>query len=127
MASLLFCTGKHNATEPNANAQLKKPEWRPDCGPAAFVPAWGATIAGCRRVLIAYNVNLIATKEQAHRIALNVREGGRGPTQPGRLRALQACGWLLAEHNIGISSCSCSCSSLHLTFTQTQRCPLAVI
>ena len=65
------------------------------------MPTWGATIAGCRRVLIAYNVNLLATKEQAHRIALNVREQGRGPAQPGRFLALQACGWLLAEHNIG--------------------------
>ena len=30
-----------------------------------------------RKFLIAYNVNLLGTKEQAHRIALNVREQGR--------------------------------------------------
>ena len=33
---------------------------------------------GARNFLIAYNVNLIATKEQAHRIALDIREQGRG-------------------------------------------------
>jgi len=46
-------------------------------GPSEFIPTWGATCVGARKFLIAYNVNLIGTKEQAHRIALNVREQGR--------------------------------------------------
>ncbi len=46
-------------------------------GPSDFIPSWGATCVGARKFLIAYNVNLLGTKEQAHRIALNVREQGR--------------------------------------------------
>lgn len=61
--------------------QLCLPEWMPDFGPAQFVPQWGATVAGARNFLIAYNVNVLGTKEQAHRIALNIREQGRGPGQ----------------------------------------------
>ena len=60
--------------------QLKKPEWAPDFGPAEFVPSWGATVTGARKFLIAYNVNLLGTKEQAHRIALLIREQGK-PTE----------------------------------------------
>ena len=34
------------------------------------------------------------------RIALNIREKGRGEDQPGRLKAVQGIGWWLQEHNI---------------------------
>ena len=34
------------------------------------------------------------------RIALNLREQGRGPSEPGRLKCCQAIGWYLQEHNI---------------------------
>lgn len=61
--------------------QLKKDDWAPDFGPATFVPSWGATVTGARKFLIAYNVNLISTKEQAHRLALDIREQGRGKGQ----------------------------------------------
>lgn len=61
--------------------QLKQEEWKPDFGPAEFVPFWGATLAGARKFLIAYNINMLSTKEQAHRIALNIREQGRGRDQ----------------------------------------------
>lgn len=64
-------------------AQLIKDEWKPDFGPSEFVPTWGATAAGARKFLIAYNVNLLSTKEQAHRVALNIREQGRGADQVG--------------------------------------------
>ncbi|KAM6958118.1 formimidoyltransferase-cyclodeaminase [Tautogolabrus adspersus] len=80
--------------------KLKQAEWAPDFGPAQFVPSWGATVTGARKFLIAYNVNVISTKEQAHRIALNVREQGRGREQPGRLQQVQAMGWYLDESNI---------------------------
>ena len=62
-----------------SSSQLKQEEWRPDYGPGEFVPRWGATVTGARSPLVAYNVNLLATKQQAHRIALNLREQGRGP------------------------------------------------
>jgi glutamate formiminotransferase/formiminotetrahydrofolate cyclodeaminase len=80
--------------------KLTKPEWRPDFGPAEFVAEWGATVTGARFFLIAYNVNVLGTKEQAHRIALDVREQGRGPDQPGRLKATKAIGWWVDEYDL---------------------------
>lgn len=64
--------------------RLKDPRWKPDFGPAEFVPRWGATATGARSFLIAYNVNILGTSNQAHRIALNLREAGRGEGAPGR-------------------------------------------
>ncbi|XP_024147285.1 formimidoyltransferase-cyclodeaminase-like [Oryzias melastigma] len=61
--------------------KLCRQEWAPDFGPPVFVPSWGATVTGARKFLIAYNINLISTKEQAHRIALDIREQGRGQNQ----------------------------------------------
>ncbi|KAJ6665353.1 hypothetical protein lerEdw1_004402 [Lerista edwardsae] len=80
--------------------KLKKAEWSPDFGSANFVPRWGATVTGARKFLIAYNINLLCTKELAHRIALNIREQGRGEGQPGRLKQVQGMGWYLDEENI---------------------------
>ncbi|HXK08248.1 MAG TPA: glutamate formimidoyltransferase [Vicinamibacteria bacterium] len=78
--------------------RIGKPEWKPDYGPAELVPEWGATCAGARDFLIAYNVNVLGTKEQAHRIALDIREQGRGPGSPGRLKAVRAIGWWVEEY-----------------------------
>lgn len=99
---------EHRMTVPQIRAgeyeglreKLRHKEWQPDFGPSTFVPRWGATIVGARKFLIAYNVNLIATKEQAHKIALNVREQGRGADEPGRLKQVQAAGWWLKEANL---------------------------
>ncbi|MGB5984454.1 MAG: glutamate formimidoyltransferase [Desulfobacterales bacterium] len=81
-------------------ARLKYPQWQPDFGPAEFVPAWGATATGARKFLIAYNVNILGTANQAHRLALNVREAGRGEDQPGRLKAVKGMGWFVDEYNL---------------------------
>jgi glutamate formiminotransferase/formiminotetrahydrofolate cyclodeaminase len=80
--------------------KLSRPEWAPDFGPTAFVPEWGATVAGARFFLIAYNVNVLGTREQAHRIALDVREQGRGPDAPGMLKAVKAIGWFVEEYGL---------------------------
>ena len=80
--------------------KIVKPEWKPDFGPAELVPRWGATVTGARFFLIAYNVNVLGTKEQAHRIALDVREQGRGPEEPGLLKAVKAIGWWVDEYNL---------------------------
>ena len=80
--------------------RIPLPEWAPDYGPAEFVPTWGATAAGARFFLIAYNVNILGTKEQAHRIALDLREQGRGPDQPGTLKAVKGIGWWVDEYGL---------------------------
>lgn len=97
--------------------KLKDPNWKPDYGPAEFNPRSGATVAGARVFLIAYNVNLDTNDQKlAHEIALRIRESGRpmrdengnvvkdenGKTKriPGSLKAVKALGVLLEEHNI---------------------------
>ncbi|EGC36019.1 hypothetical protein DICPUDRAFT_54842 [Dictyostelium purpureum] len=80
--------------------KLKDPKWAPDFGPAKFVPSYGASVTGARSFLIAYNVNILGTKEQAHRIALNVREAGRSDNEPGRLKFLKGIGWYVDEYKM---------------------------
>lgn len=80
--------------------KLTKEEWKPDFGPAEFNPRWGATATGARFFLVAYNVNILGTKEQAHRIALNIREQGRGKGEPGRLEAVKGIGWYVDEYDM---------------------------
>lgn len=80
--------------------KIGKKEWKPDFGPQKFVPQSGATAAGARFFLIAYNVNILGTKEQAHKIALNIREQGRGEGQQGRLKAVKGIGWYVNEYNM---------------------------
>ncbi|HXY41371.1 MAG TPA: glutamate formimidoyltransferase, partial [Vicinamibacteria bacterium] len=93
--------------------RIGRPEWRPDYGPAAFVPDWGITCAGARDFLIAYNVNVLGTKEQAHRIALDIREAGRGEGHPGRLKAVRAIGWQVEEY--GLAQVSINLEDFHTT------------
>ncbi|XP_049830089.1 formimidoyltransferase-cyclodeaminase-like [Schistocerca gregaria] len=80
--------------------KLEDPQWKPDYGPVAFCSKWGATMVGVRKFLLAYNINILGTKEQAHRIALNVRTTGRGADQPGSLKEVQGIGWWLEEENL---------------------------
>ncbi len=88
--------------------KIVQPEWAPDFGPAGFVPRSGATVTGARFFLIAYNINILGTQNQAHRLALDIREQGRtvtGPegqptVQPGRFKAVKAIGWHLGEFGI---------------------------
>jgi len=80
--------------------RLKDSKWKPDFGSDEFVPTWGATATGARMFLIAYNVNLLATSNQAHRIALNLREAGRGPDAPGLLKDVKGMGWFVNEYNM---------------------------
>jgi glutamate formiminotransferase/formiminotetrahydrofolate cyclodeaminase len=81
-------------------AKLEDPAWVPDFGPTQFVPMWGATAVGARSFLIAYNVNILGTANQAHRIALNLRETGRGKGRPGRLKAVKGMGWYVDDYNV---------------------------
>ena len=100
--------------------KLKKPEWKPDFGPATFNPKAGATAIGARDFLIAYNVNLNTTSvRRANSVAFDVREKGRvmregdpitGPIVrdedgqpkriPGKCKAVKAIGWYIEEYGI---------------------------
>ncbi|XP_053420658.1 formimidoyltransferase-cyclodeaminase isoform X2 [Nycticebus coucang] len=104
--------------------KLKQAEWAPDFGPSSFVPSWGATVTGARKFLIAFNINLLSTKEQAHRIALNLREQGRGKDQPGRLKKVQAIGWYLDEKKLAQVSTNLldfEVTALHTVYEETCR------
>jgi glutamate formiminotransferase/formiminotetrahydrofolate cyclodeaminase len=57
--------------------KMRSDDMKPDFGPCEFNPSWGASVVGAREFLVAFNINVLGTKEQAHRIALNVREQGR--------------------------------------------------
>ncbi|KAG8516573.1 Formimidoyltransferase-cyclodeaminase [Galemys pyrenaicus] len=128
--------------------KLKQAVWAPDFGPSTFVPSWGATVTGARKFLLAFNINLLSTKEQAHRIALNLREQGRGqgqvhwrvptcsgrrggagagkalPLQPGRLKKVQGIGWYLDEKNLAQVSTNLldfEVTPLHTVYEETCR------
>lgn len=60
----------------------------------------GATATGARPFLIAYNVNILGTSNQAHRIALNLREAGRGKDEPGRLKDVKGMGWFVDDYHL---------------------------
>lgn len=105
-------------------ARLKDPQWRPDYGPAEFVPTWGITATGARNFLIAYNVNILGTPNQAHRIALNLREAGRGADQPGRLAAVKGMGWFVKEYNMAqvtVNLLDYRATPLHVLFEEVKK------
>ncbi|ESN93307.1 hypothetical protein HELRODRAFT_186115 [Helobdella robusta] len=101
--------------------KLKKEEWKPDFGPIKFQASWGATLVGARNFLVAYNINLLATKEQAHRIALDIREQGRGVNQRGKFKCVQAIGWYLDEANmaqVSINITDTEVTAIHLVYEE---------
>ncbi|MGA7161329.1 MAG: glutamate formimidoyltransferase [Bacteroidota bacterium] len=97
--------------------KLLNPTWKPDYGTTAFNKKSGATVAGARTFLIAYNVNLnTADASIAQEIAQRIRESGRvkkdtsgnvlkdkrGETVkiPGSLKAVKAMGVVVERLNI---------------------------
>jgi len=104
--------------------KLRDPKWKPDFGPDTFVPSWGATATGARTFLIAYNVNILGTSNQAHRIALNLREAGRGEGQPGRLPAVKAMGWFVKEYNMAQVTANLNVyrvTPIHMLFEEVKK------
>jgi glutamate formiminotransferase/formiminotetrahydrofolate cyclodeaminase len=113
--------------------KIRRPEWRPDFGPAEFNPRSGATVIGARDFLIAYNVNLNTTStRRANAIAFDVREAGRPKREghpitgklvtdasgqpvmiPGSLKAVKAIGWYIEEY--GIAQVSMNLTDIHTT------------
>ena len=104
--------------------RLKDPRWCPDYGPAEFVPAWGITATGARNFLIAYNVNILGTPNQAHRIALNLREAGRGEDAPGLLKEVKGMGWFVKEYNLAqvtVNLLDSRVTPIHVLFEAVKR------
>jgi len=109
--------------------RLKDPKWKPDFGPSEFVPAWGATATGARMFLIAFNVNILGTSNQAHRIALNLREAGRGlnehgENEPGRLKDVKGMGWFVNEYNMAqvtVNLNNYHITPIHLLFEEVKK------
>lgn len=97
--------------------KLQDPNWKPDYGPSLFHAKAGATVAGARMFLIAYNVNLDTDQTKlANEIALRIRESGRVKKDaggnpvldekqqkvniPGSLKSVKAMGVFLETHRI---------------------------
>jgi len=104
--------------------RISTKEWKPDFGPARFIPEWGATVTGARSFLIAYNVNLLSTPNQAHRIALNLREAGRGEDDPGKLKDVKGMGWYVDDYNLAqvtVNLNNYNITPLHVLFEEVKK------
>jgi glutamate formiminotransferase / formiminotetrahydrofolate cyclodeaminase len=124
--------------------KIKKPEWKPDFGPAVFDEKRGATVIGARDFLVAYNVNLNTTSvRRANSVAFDVREAGRikregdpvnGPIVkdekgqpvmvPGSLKSVKAIGWFIKEYGIAqisMNLTNISVTPLHIAFDEVCR------
>ena len=114
-------------------------EWKPDYGPATYLPKSGATVIGARDFLIAYNVNLnTSSVRRANSVAFDVREKGRilregnpitgkivedengNPMrQPGSCKSVKAIGWYIEEYGlaqISMNLTDIKVTSLHEAF-----------
>jgi glutamate formiminotransferase/formiminotetrahydrofolate cyclodeaminase len=116
--------------------KLLDPRWKPDYGPAEFVPRTGAIVIGARKFLVAYNVNLnTLDKRLATRVAFDVRERGRikrdddgNPIldakgeplwEPGILKSVKAVGWVIPEFGcaqVSINLTDLDVTPLHVAF-----------
>ncbi len=124
--------------------KIKRPEWKPDFGPAEFVARSGATVIGARDFLVAYNVNLNTTStRRANAIAFDVRELGRPQREgnpitgkivtdangnqvmiPGTLKAVKAIGWFIEEYGVAQVSMNLTdikVTPLHVAFDEVCR------
>jgi glutamate formiminotransferase/formiminotetrahydrofolate cyclodeaminase len=104
--------------------RLQDERWKPDYGPQDFVPGWGITATGARKFLIAYNVNILGSNNHAHRIALNLREAGRGPDEPGKLQEVKGMGWYVDEYNLAQVTVNLNdyhVTPIHVLFEEVKR------
>ncbi len=120
--------GEYEALE----AKLADPAWKPDFGPAEFVPRSGAIAVGARKFLVAYNVDLnTLDKRLANRVAFDIREKGRRKLdgagkpvldaageevwEPGLLAGVKAVGWTIPEFG---------CAQVSINVTDLDATPL---
>ncbi len=113
--------------------KLKKPEWKPDYGPATFNSRSGVTAVGARDFLVAYNINLNTTStRRANAIAFDIREKGRKKREgnpltgkvvkdekgndlwtPGKLKCVKGIGWFIEEY--GVAQVSVNLTNIAVT------------
>lgn len=121
--------------------KLSNAEWKPDFGPATFLPKTGAIAVGARDFLVAYNVNLNTTStRRANAVAFDIREKGRPMREgntvngkimkdehgnqiniPGTLKACKAIGWFIEEYGIAqvsINLTNISITPVHVAFEE---------
>jgi glutamate formiminotransferase/formiminotetrahydrofolate cyclodeaminase len=121
--------------------KLKKPEWAPDFGPAAFNAKVGVTAVGARDFLVAFNINLnTSSTRRANAIAFDVRERGRPKREgdkltgkiikddkgkpvmiPGSLKEVKAIGWFIEEYGvaqISMNLTNISVTPVHIAFDE---------
>ena len=110
--------------------KIKKPEWKPDYGPAELPVRSGATVIGVRDFLVAYNVNLNTTSvRRANAVAFDVRERGRVVKDakgndvhvPGALKSVKAIGWYIEEYGqaqVSINLTNINIAPVHVAFEE---------
>jgi len=110
--------------------KIKRPEWKPDFGPAEYDPKRGATVIGARDFLVAYNVNLNTTStRRANSVAFDVREAGRKVRnekgeevhQPGKCKAVKGIGWYIAEYavaQVSMNLTNINVTPVHVAFDE---------
>lgn len=104
--------------------KVKKEGWEPDYWNGNFDPKWGVTATGARKFLIAYNINVLGTWNQAHRIALNLREAGREEGDSGRLKETKGLGWHVDEYNMAQISMNLNdyhVTPMHIAFEEAKK------
>lgn len=124
--------------------KLADPHWKPDFGPARFVPRTGTIAVGARDFLVAYNINLNTTStRRANAIAFDVRERGRvkrvgnpltgtivkdskgEPVMiPGTLKSVKAIGWFIEEYGvaqISMNLTNIAITPIHVAFDEVCR------
>ena len=94
-------------------AVLSDPAARPDIGGPALHPTAGATMAGARKILVAYNINLKSTDlALAKSIAKHIRESSGG------FRSVKALGFPLPSRGL---------VQVAINFTDVQKTPVHVV
>lgn len=124
--------------------KLADPAWKPDFGPATFLPRTGAIAIGARDFLVAYNINLNTTStRRANAVAFDIREKGRPLREgdpitgkivkdeqgnqvnvPGSLKACKAIGWFIEEYGIAqvsINLTNISVTPVHVAFDEALK------
>lgn len=112
------------------SGKIKKPEWKPDYGPAELPVRSGATVIGVRDFLVAYNVNLNTTSvRRANAVAFDIRERGRVVKDakgndvhiPGALKSVKAIGWYIEEYGqaqVSINLTNINITPVHIAFEE---------